>query len=311
ALLGGGPAAGGGLFAGGAALGSGGAPSGGTEAAGSGGGGAPPAAQEPGSEREAPSERAGARPAPFSKSGGAPPPERAGASEPAPLRLTSGEHQAAKGLLRSWDQRLGAQVKRFQASAEEALQVDRELSEHSAQARRLRDKYETMLARQKAVDHSLDLIWEQQDALRGMIKGLKGFACADAPDGKRKQAEQRTQSVKSQLDEIEKQADLLARQTECFQAADYSAPLRRVGHVLGAHSSELDAIEEWGCRREEAAHGGELAVARSRLGARAPASCRASEQVPRCCCCSSFCSALLVQLLHRSTSLRRQLQLLL
>merc|ERR1711924_107413 len=112
------------------------------------------------------------------------------AVDPQLLRLSREEHDATKELFASWERRLGAQVKRFQGSAAETLKADKELSQHMGKMRGLRAQHEALRTRQEAVDHAVDLIWQQQDALEQLMQGLQKFAAQGPQPGKETKAEQ-------------------------------------------------------------------------------------------------------------------------
>merc|ERR1712070_715961 len=81
-----------------------------------------------------------------------------------------------------------------------------------------------------------------QSALEGKLPAASGANSADLNSNSKPEA--RAKGLGVQLDELDRQVKDLTEEARNFQATRYSEPLVRVGHVLDAHSSELDAIEE-------------------------------------------------------------------
>jgi len=54
---------------------------------------------------------------------------------------------------------------------------------------------------------------------------------------------QRARVLSVQLDELDRQADDLARETQAVQSALYAEPLTTVVRVLDAHASALDSMQ--------------------------------------------------------------------
>jgi len=168
--------------------------------------------------------------------------------QPATAKLSKDEQQQVNSLLQAWESRLWEQARSFESLATEALAADAEVAKAAAMAKDLGREQADLQAKQKVAATSMDQIWEQQEALGALLAGLEETLQlgpkATAEDGKwSEKAEQRSQTVSAQLEEMSRQVDLLAEETRDFQAARYSQPLDRVAHILDAHSSELDAVQ--------------------------------------------------------------------
>jgi hypothetical protein len=158
-------------------------------------------------------------------------------------KMSSAEQQKNKELLTIWESRLREQAKSCDTVAEEAIAVDVAITSSAAKLQDVRIEQVRLRSKQEAADHTVHLIWDQQDTLSNLLAGLQS-TLEGRLTGSSAKPEARAQGLSLQLDELERQIKDLSQETQNFQAHRYSEPLVRVGHVLDAHSSELDSIEE-------------------------------------------------------------------
>ncbi|CAJ1354272.1 unnamed protein product, partial [Effrenium voratum] len=175
----------------------------------------------------------------------------ASGAELAQARATVVEHRKVSDLMQMWEERIHKQAQHFDAFAEQVLRFDCDLIANAAKVKVLREEHGQLKGRQELVDRSLQQIWDQQDSLgrllSGMLEALRpqqqqqadeaaGNAAAPA------RSHQRALQLTLQLDELERQAEDLARETGKVQSNLYKEPLTTVVRVLDAHAGALDAI---------------------------------------------------------------------
>ena len=173
-----------------------------------------------------------------------------GGSELQQARATMVEHRKVSDLLRMWEERIHKQAQHFDAFAEQVLRFDTDLIANAAKVKVLREEHAQLKGRQELVDRSLQQIWEQQDSLGRLLSGLvealrpqpqqadEAAGSGAAPI----RSHQRALALTLQLDELERQAEDLARETGKIQSNLYKEPLTTVVRVLDAHASALDTI---------------------------------------------------------------------
>eukprot|EP00435_Cladocopium_sp_Y103_P028967 s3203_g7.t1 len=173
-----------------------------------------------------------------------------GGSELQQARATVVEHRKVSDLLRMWEERIHKQAQHFDAFAEQVLRFDTDLIANAAKVKVLREEHAQLKGRQELVDRSLQQIWEQQDSLGRLLSGLvealwpqpqqadEAAGSAAAPI----RSHQRALALTLQLDELERQAEDLARETGKIQSNLYKEPLTTVVRVLDAHASALDTM---------------------------------------------------------------------
>lgn len=165
------------------------------------------------------------------------------------LKLTVEEHAMVKELFGLWEERLQGEMRGLEALAKQALEADAALTTNAVKIQALRDRQAELKAGQETADTSLSLVWEQQTSLSRLLDGLEGTLQLRVPaSGIDEQADvlkakSRADSLKVQLDELEDQLHMLTKETTDFNALKYAGPLSSVGHILDAHSSELDSIQ--------------------------------------------------------------------
>ncbi|CAL1128813.1 unnamed protein product [Cladocopium goreaui] len=191
-------------------------------------------------------------------------------SELQQARATVVEHRKVSDLLRMWEERIHKQAQHFDAFAEQVLRFDTDLIANAAKVKVLREEHAQLKGRQELVDRSLQQIWEQQDSLGRLLSGLvealrpqpqqadEAAGSAAAPI----RSHQRALALTLQLDELERQAEDLARETGKIQSNLYKEPLTTVVRadisgfradqndwvmgrsceVLDAHASALDTM---------------------------------------------------------------------
>lgn len=152
-------------------------------------------------------------------------------------------------MLRMWEERIHKQAHHFEACATQVLQFDTEIIANAAKVKVLRAEHTALKSRQDAVDQSIQLILEQQDSLSRLLAGLEQTLQLKLPDEAAgglapPRAHERAKVLTVQLDELDRQAEDLARETETAQSRLYAEPLTTVVRVLDAHASALDSIQE-------------------------------------------------------------------
>lgn len=167
--------------------------------------------------------------------------------------MSKEEQLRHKDLLRIWESRLHDQLTNCEKLTSEALKVDKDITSNTTSIQDIRAEQARLRSKQETVDHSISLVWDQQEALGQLLSGLQSALEGKLPasgvnmtsdKGSSPKPQERAKGLDVQLDELDRQVKDLTREAQDFQTARYSEPLVRVGHVLDAHSSELDAIEE-------------------------------------------------------------------
>jgi len=165
------------------------------------------------------------------------------------------EHRKANDLLRTWEERIHKQAQHFDAFATHVLQFDTEIIANAAKVKALRAEHAQLKFRQEAADQSVQQIYEQQDALARLLAGLeealRAKLPADLSAGATQaaglpgvpRAHQQAKVLTTQLDELDRQVEDLAKETETVQSTLYAEPLATVVRVLDGHASALDAIQ--------------------------------------------------------------------
>merc|ERR1712137_731517 len=162
-----------------------------------------------------------------------------------------------KELLQVWSDRIHTQVNHFGALASAALAADSEIVENATIVRELMIEQDKLRKRQEAVDHSVNLIWEQQDAVFKLFHGLeealelhklhqRGVGPGLSSEANvRSTREQREKSLHCSFDELDRMIEELSQETSSFQASRYTqSPLTTAAYVLDAHSDELNSLQQ-------------------------------------------------------------------
>ncbi|CAE8702357.1 unnamed protein product, partial [Polarella glacialis] len=164
-------------------------------------------------------------------------------------------HRKVTDLLRGWEERIHKQAQHFDAFAQQVLHFDTDIIANAAKVKVLTSEHQQLKARQEAADQSIQQIWEQQDSLGRLLSGLQ--EALRSPSQQADEAamayggssippvrtHQRAQALTLQLDELDRQAEDLARETGSVQSNLYAEPLTTVVRVLDAHAGALDAIQ--------------------------------------------------------------------
>jgi len=172
------------------------------------------------------------------------------AEKPAQGQLSHNEHKQLLELCQVWERRVSNQANAFGAFAKEALVLDDTLAEAAVHIQELHAEQVQLKAKAEVSDRSLQLIFDQQDALTRLMTGLTDSLGLQEPDqaandgGSSSAADQRAQGLERQLEELHAQVRKLSKETVAFQTLHYSQPRERVAAVLGAHSHELDAMQQ-------------------------------------------------------------------
>merc|ERR1712060_800992 len=113
----------------------------------------------------------------------------------------------------------------------------------------LRAEHEALNFKQEKAAQMLDQVWEQQGAMANLLVRLQETLRPALPDEAAggpppAPAHRRAQVLTVQLDELDRQVEDLARETQEVQSKLYTEPLTPVVRVLDAHASALDAMQE-------------------------------------------------------------------
>jgi len=170
-----------------------------------------------------------------------------------PGQLSRDEHKQVLELFQVWERRICDQAAAFGTFAKEALAFDDELAEGALHIQELHAGQVRLKAKADVADRSLQLIFDQQDALGRLMTGLTDSLGlqeqlanrgAEAVGGGSNAAKRRAEGLEHQLEELHAQVRKLSEETLSFQTLHYSQPMERVAAVLGAHSHELDALQQ-------------------------------------------------------------------
>lgn len=158
------------------------------------------------------------------------------------------EHRKVSDVLRVWEERIHKQAQQFESAAAQVLQLDTEIIGNAAKVKGLRTEHAQLKFRQDAVDKSIEQIWEQQDSLGCLLEGLEVALRGKLPNlavapHESARTHQRAEEMGLTLDELDRKAEELAKETQSVQSTLYAEPLTTVVRVLDAHASALDAIQ--------------------------------------------------------------------
>merc|ERR1719201_1233905 len=158
--------------------------------------------------------------------------------------MTIIEHRKVNDLLRMWEERVHKQAQHFESFATQVLQYDTEIIANVGKIKTLRTEHDQLKCRQDAVDQSIQQIWEQQDSLGRLLTGLQeSLKSKIPPEAPQARLHQQAKVLTVQLDELDRQAEELAKETKTVQSTLYTGPLTTAVQVLDAHASALDAIQ--------------------------------------------------------------------
>lgn len=156
------------------------------------------------------------------------------------------EHRKVTDLLQQWEDKLHKQAQHFEHFASQVLQVDTEILLNVGKIKELRAGHAQLKSRQELADQSITQIMEQQDALGRLLVNLQDALRTRMPGvehAEPSRLHQRARALSVQLDELDRQTEDLARETQTVQSALYPEPLTTVVRVLDAHGSALDMIQ--------------------------------------------------------------------
>lgn len=158
--------------------------------------------------------------------------------------MTVIEHRKVNDLLRTWEERVHKQAQHFESFATQILQFDTEIIANVQKIKTLRTEHDQLKYRQDAVDQSIQQIWDQQDTLARLLEGLQeSLSSKIPPEVTPSRVHQQAKVLTVQLDELDRQAEELAKETKTVQSTLYAGPLTTAVQVLDAHASALDAIQ--------------------------------------------------------------------
>eukprot|EP00435_Cladocopium_sp_Y103_P032539 s628_g8.t1 len=161
-----------------------------------------------------------------------------------PPALTSQEQKKAEELLNSWEGRYNGLAKTVKAAADKALEIDQEYSSIAEKVQVLKNEHDELWRKEEAAENSLQLIHDQQELLSDLLGHLEmeldlGSTAKKSRSSSR--LEERSSSLHLQLDELTRQAKHL---TELIGSQAQHDPIEQMAHLLAAHQSELDAVQE-------------------------------------------------------------------
>lgn len=136
------------------------------------------------------------------------------------------------------------QAQDFDNFANQIVQFDTEYIANMCKATKLQREYEQLQERQQRMDLSIEQIRSQQEALQALLQQLEGVLKPKLPpDVGSTRTHHQAKVLTMQIDELDRGAEELAKETKKVQASLYEEPLTTVVQVLDAHASALDAIQ--------------------------------------------------------------------
>ena len=159
---------------------------------------------------------------------------------PPPPALTSQEQKQTEELLKSWEGRFNELAKTVKVAAETAVEIDQEYTSISDQVQVLKNDHHDLWRKQEAAELSMQLIHDQQELLSDLLGHLE-IELDLGSTAKKLRLEERSRSLNLQLDELTRQAQHL---TELIGSQARDDPMEQMAHLLAAHQSELDAVQE-------------------------------------------------------------------
>eukprot|EP00913_Durusdinium_trenchii_P022146 g20807.t1 len=154
------------------------------------------------------------------------------------------EQKKAEELLKSWEGRFGDLAKTVKVAGDAALDLNEEYSSMAEKVQVLKGEHEELWRKQEAAENSMQLIYDQQELLSELLGHLEIELDLGSTAKKSRSSlrlEERARSLNMQLDELTGQA---RRLTELIGAQGPSDPMAHMAHLLAAHQSELDAVQE-------------------------------------------------------------------
>lgn len=161
------------------------------------------------------------------------------------MKATMIDHRKIVDLQRMWEEKIHKQGKDFDTIAKQVCQYDTEMNANTAQIRQMKYEHEVLKNKAELADQSINQIYEQQDALGRMLLQLQEALKLKIPEATAQplRTHQRAKVLTVQLDELDRQVEDLAKETQTVQSTLYVEPLTTVVRVLDSHASALDAIQ--------------------------------------------------------------------
>jgi len=162
-------------------------------------------------------------------------------------RLTDEEQKQLGELFQNWEGRINQQSKIVKAASTQALEVEKEYTAIHERVQVLKEDRDVLERKQEAAEGSMQRIHEQQDLLAQLLEQLEEQLNLGSNSQKPRsmmRLEDRANALEGQLDELTHQVRELADATMAFQAEGGGDPFQQVAHLLSAHTSELDAVQE-------------------------------------------------------------------
>ncbi|CAE7900277.1 unnamed protein product [Symbiodinium microadriaticum] len=162
-------------------------------------------------------------------------------------RLTDEEQKLVDELFRNWEGRISQHAKSVKAASTAALEMEREYTDLHEKVQVLKEEREDLMRKQEGAQGSMQLIREQQDLLAKLLEQLEtqlDLGSTLKTPRSTIRLEDRAAALESQLGDLTQQVRELADATVAFEAEGGGDPLDQVAHLLAAHSSELDAVQE-------------------------------------------------------------------
>lgn len=160
-------------------------------------------------------------------------------------RKTVLEHRKVTDVLRLWEERIHRQAQHFDAFATQVLQFDTEILQNVAKIKALTGEHQHLKQKVDNLDQSIQQVWDQQESLSCLLAGLEeSLRLRAPPEVEPARVHARSEVLQTQLDELDRQAEGLAKDTESLQSALYAEPLTTVVRVLDAHGGALDTLQQ-------------------------------------------------------------------
>ncbi|CAJ1396971.1 unnamed protein product [Effrenium voratum] len=146
--------------------------------------------------------------------------------------------------MQNWESRFAEQAKVVKVAVDKALELDREYTSIDERVQAVKEERHQLLRKKDAAENSMQLIHEQQELLSNLLGHLENELDLGSTAKKSRSAvrlEERVMGLGQQLDELTRQARTLADQINHQGSCD---PVAQMAHLLEAHQSNLDAVQE-------------------------------------------------------------------
>lgn len=152
--------------------------------------------------------------------------------------------------MRSWEERIHRQAQMFEMISAHVLHFDTDIMANVNKIKGLKAEHGLLQSRQQVVDQYITQISTQQESLARLLSSLednlRSKLPAEAAGGQPlapTRMHQRAKVLAVELDELDRQVEDVAQETQTVQSEMYEEPLATVVRVMDAHASALDAIQ--------------------------------------------------------------------